>query len=58
MMYVYGIAGVIAGGFLGYAYWRFVGCRSGMCLITQNKYISTIYGALVGGLLTVQLNMV
>ena len=57
MIYLYGIVGVIVGGLLGYVYWRFVGCRSGMCLITQNKYIATVYGAFTGGLLMVQLNL-
>lgn len=33
----------------GYAYYRFVGCRSGgMCPITTSPYVSTVYGALVG----------
>jgi hypothetical protein len=42
------IAFVVAGGLLGLAYNRFVGCRTGACPITANPYISTIYGAVVG----------
>ncbi len=39
---------VIIGGALGYAYYYFIGCRSGKCAITSNPYISTVYGALIG----------
>ncbi len=37
-----------AGGVLGFAYHKLVGCSSGACPITANPYISTLYGALVG----------
>ena len=43
---------VIAGAALGFAVHRLVGCRSGGCLITANPYISTLYGAVVGYLLS------
>jgi hypothetical protein len=36
----------------GYAYHRLVGCRTGACPITANPYISTLYGALMGYLLS------
>lgn len=36
----------------GYAYYYFVGCYSGTCTISSNPVISTIYGALIGFLLT------
>ena len=39
---------VVGGGSLGYAYYRFIGCASGTCPITSNPYISTIYGAVMG----------
>lgn len=39
---------VAAGGILGYAYYHFIGCNSGSCAITNNPYISTIYGAVLG----------
>jgi hypothetical protein len=35
----------------GFAYYYFIGCVSGSCPITSNPYISTTYGALVGGLI-------
>lgn len=38
----------LAGAVVGFAYQRFVGCRSGACLITSNRYVATIYGAVVG----------
>jgi len=36
----------------GYAYYRFVGCRTGACPLTSNPWISTLYGALIGALIT------
>ena len=36
------------GGLLGYGYYRFVGCRSGVCPISSNPFISSIYGAVLG----------
>jgi len=38
---------VVLGAALGYAYYHFIGCASGMCPITSNPYISTGYGALL-----------
>lgn len=37
---------VILGGVLGYAYYYYIGCRTGTCPITSNPWISTGYGAL------------
>lgn len=39
---------VLAGGVLGYAYYYFIGCRTGSCPITGSPYISTLYGAIIG----------
>jgi hypothetical protein len=36
----------------GFLYQRFIGCRSGACAITSNPYISTLYGAFLGYLLS------
>jgi len=43
--------GVIIGMIGGFAYYYFIGCSSGSCPITSNPYISTFYGALIGGVL-------
>lgn len=45
------IAGIIAGAVGGYLYYHFIGCASGQCRITSNPINSTIYGAVMGGLL-------
>lgn len=45
------IIGAVAGGIVGFLYYRFIGCRSGVCIITGNPYISTIYWAVIGGLI-------
>ncbi|EGJ72008.1 hypothetical protein Bcop_1820 [Bacteroides coprosuis DSM 18011] len=44
------ILGVLVGALGGYLYWRFVGCDSGTCAITSSPLNSTIYGAIMGGL--------
>lgn len=46
------MVGLLLGGLAGYAYYYFVGCRSGACPITGNPLISTAYGSLLGGLMT------
>lgn len=43
---------VVIGAVLGYGYHRLVGCRTGACPITANPYVSTLYGALMGYLLS------
>jgi len=43
--------GTIAGAIAGYLYYHFVGCASGTCMITSKPLNSTLYGALMGGLL-------
>lgn len=43
---------VMVGGVVGYGYHRIVGCRTGTCPITANPYVSTLYGALMGFLLS------
>ena len=44
--------GIILGGALGFAYYYFIGCKSGTCAITSNPSISTMYGILLGVLWT------
>ncbi len=45
------IIGAIAGAAGGYLYWKYAGCSSGQCLITSHPFNSTIYGAVMGGLI-------
>lgn len=42
--------GVVFGAIAGYAYYHFVGCTSGTCMITSKPINSTLYGGLIGGL--------
>jgi hypothetical protein len=44
------IAWIAAGGVAGFSWYYIVGCTTGTCPITSNPYISTGYGALMGGL--------
>lgn len=43
--------GVVVGAIGGYLYYFYIGCASGTCAITSRPLNSTLYGALVGGLL-------
>ena len=45
------IIGIVAGAIGDYMYYHFVGCN-GQCLISSSPFISTLYGALLGGLST------
>jgi len=45
------LIGVVIGSFAGWCYWYFVGCSSGTCAITSSPVNSTLYGALMGGIL-------
>lgn len=44
------ILGVLIGLVAGFTYWHEVGCISGTCPITSSPVNSSIYGALMGGL--------
>lgn len=48
---VLAIIGIILGAIGGYFYWHYIGCVSGTCPITSSPIMSTIWGALLGGLL-------
>jgi hypothetical protein len=43
---------VLGGAALGFGYQRLIGCRTGMCPITANPYVATLYGAVVGYLVS------
>lgn len=45
------IIGVMAGTIGGYLYFHFIGCSSVSCAITSHPVNSTLYGAVMGGLL-------
>lgn len=45
------LAGLL-GAAAGYAWYRVVGCATGTCPITSNPYTSTLYGAMIGLMLT------
>ena len=42
------ILGPVIGAVVGYLYYRFIGCSSGVCPITSNPWASTLYGAIMG----------
>ena len=44
--------GVLLGGAVGFAYYYFIGCKSGTCAITSSPVNSTMYGVLLGVLWT------
>ncbi|MBS3819711.1 hypothetical protein KGY73_09445 [bacterium] len=43
--------GLVFGGVFGFFYYRYIGCRRGSCFIAGSPYISTLYWAVLGGLL-------
>jgi hypothetical protein len=45
------IIGIVIGAIAGYAYWKFIGCASGTCMITSKPLNSSLYGSLMGYLL-------
>lgn len=51
LKYKLAIAGMLLGGVAGYVYYALVGCSSGSCAITSSPVNSTLYGAVMGGLL-------
>lgn len=53
LMKKYGLItiGLLLGAAAGYLYWQQIGCNSGSCAITSKPMNSTIYGAMMGGLL-------
>jgi hypothetical protein len=43
---------IVLGAAFGFGYYRVVGCRSGACPLSSNPYVSTVYGALMGYLVS------
>jgi hypothetical protein len=52
MKVLYILISIIIGGLLGYLYWQFIGCSTGTCAITSIWWRSTLYGMLIGALLS------
>jgi len=51
-MLLHTFAYVAGGAAFGFGYHKLVGCSSGACPITANPYISTLYGAVMGFLVS------
>ncbi len=47
------LLGMVLGAAGGYGWYRLVGCSTGSCPITSNPFISTLYGALIGLLVSI-----
>ncbi|HTO17193.1 MAG TPA: DUF6132 family protein [Edaphocola sp.] len=45
------LIGIAAGTIAGFLYWKLIGCESGTCAITSKPLNSSLYGAVMGGLL-------
>ena len=45
------IFGVLIGGGVGFAWYRWISCSSGACPMLSNPYTSTLYGMILGGLI-------
>ncbi len=44
------VIGLVVGGALGFALYKFVGCSTGTCPLTSNPILSTLYGGIIGAL--------
>lgn len=49
------VIGLVAGGGLGFAWYKFVGCSTGACPLTSNPIVSTLYGS-IGALIASSLH--
>jgi hypothetical protein len=50
LVWVWRMSPVLAGAAGGFLFYRFVGCKSGLCPITRSPWLSTIYGAMLGAM--------
>ncbi len=44
------VAGVVLGAAVGFAMYKFVGCRSGACPLTANPWVAMAVWGMIGGL--------
>jgi hypothetical protein len=51
-MTLHTVAYIVGGAVFGFGYYKLVGCRSGTCPITSNPYVSMLYGAVMGFLVS------
>lgn len=42
------ILGAVIGAAVGFAFYKFVGCRSGACPLTGNPWIATVWWGVIG----------
>jgi len=52
LKYKWQVLGIVVGAIGGYLYWYYVGCTSGTCPIQSNWHTSSLYGALMGYLVS------
>lgn len=45
------VLGIILGAIVGFLYYQFIGCSTGTCNITSKPLNSTVYFAVMGGLI-------
>lgn len=45
---VRGLIGGVVGALIGFALYQIVGCRSGMCPLTANRYVSMLIWTIIG----------
>jgi hypothetical protein len=43
--------GIILGALAGFANYKFIGCKTGVCPLNSNPWIATIYGMVLGALI-------
>ncbi len=45
------LVGIALGAVAGFLYWKYVGCITGTCPITSQPINSSVYGAVMGGII-------
>jgi len=55
--HIFKIIFTIVGAACGFIYWKYVGCSSGTCPIKSVWYLSTLYGGIMGFLVSSLFNL-